>query len=626
MSLASRALSALVFLSLAVSTGAREAHNLVLFVPDGLRAKIVDAKSAPAFARLRDEGVNFINSHSLFPTFTTANASAFATGHLLGDSGDFGNYIYSGFPVASAKGTVTPFLESDPVLRDVDQHFGHGYLNEATILSLASGFYSTAAIGKLGPAAIFDLKSLEQPAEEARTLLVDDMTGHEGGAPLSKRWIEAFERAGIALAAPGRGANADSGAFDRPGTHVADTDQQRYFLDVAIKVVLPEFKRAGRPFVLVYWSRDPDGSQHNQGDSFGSLIPGINGPTSLAGVRSASDALESIEDALKSEGLFATTDMIVAADHGFSTISRASQTSRAARRHYADVRAGELPLGFLAIDLAAALQAQGAALKLFDPDRGGAEVDLLTQHPARGNAIIGVDAASPELVVAANGGSDLLYLPVRSSAERRHMLAAAIVDELVRQDYTSGVFVDESQTGAIPGTLSTRFIGLDGTAVTPHPAIIVSFKSFSTACGRAAVLCAAEVADSPLQQGQGMHGAFSRADTWNFMAARGPDFKSSEVDRMPASNADVSVTIAYLLHLEVPSVGQLKGRVLAEALRGGPAQRAISSERTESEPAANGLRTVAVSERVGPTVYFDVAGSLGRTFGLSASGLSKSSR
>jgi hypothetical protein len=33
-------------------------------------------------ARLRDEGVNFRNSHSVFPTFTTANASAFSTGHL----------------------------------------------------------------------------------------------------------------------------------------------------------------------------------------------------------------------------------------------------------------------------------------------------------------------------------------------------------------------------------------------------------------------------------------------------------------------------------------------------------------------------------------------------------------
>src|SRR3954467_2930650 len=90
-------------------------HNLILFVPDGLRAQIVDAATAPAMARLRDEGVDFRNSHSLFPTFTTANASAFATGHLLGDTGDWANTLYTAVPLQK---TVTPFLENDLVLRE----------------------------------------------------------------------------------------------------------------------------------------------------------------------------------------------------------------------------------------------------------------------------------------------------------------------------------------------------------------------------------------------------------------------------------------------------------------------------------------------------------------------------
>ena len=45
-------------------------------------------------AEVRDKGVNFKNPHSLFPTFTMANASAMATGHYLGDTGDFSNTIY----------------------------------------------------------------------------------------------------------------------------------------------------------------------------------------------------------------------------------------------------------------------------------------------------------------------------------------------------------------------------------------------------------------------------------------------------------------------------------------------------------------------------------------------------
>src|ERR1700749_519770 len=73
-------------------------HNIILFVPDGLRGLTVKPETAPAMAAIRDNGVNFTNSHSLFPTFTTANASALATGHHLGDTGDFSNTIYTGYP------------------------------------------------------------------------------------------------------------------------------------------------------------------------------------------------------------------------------------------------------------------------------------------------------------------------------------------------------------------------------------------------------------------------------------------------------------------------------------------------------------------------------------------------
>ncbi|HET6838852.1 MAG TPA: alkaline phosphatase family protein, partial [Bradyrhizobium sp.] len=42
-------------------------RNLILFVPDGLRGRIVTPQTAPAMAEVRDRGVNFGNSHSLFP-------------------------------------------------------------------------------------------------------------------------------------------------------------------------------------------------------------------------------------------------------------------------------------------------------------------------------------------------------------------------------------------------------------------------------------------------------------------------------------------------------------------------------------------------------------------------------
>src|SRR5450631_3282002 len=160
MSLRSKTLHVLALTVLGLqltAAGAEPPHNVILFVPDGLRALMVTPERAPTMAAIRDKGVNFKNSHSLFPTFTTANASAMATGHYLGDTGDFSNTIYTGYPVGPADGTVTPFLENDAVLFDVDEHFEGNYLNEETILKMARGQgSSTAAFGKLGPTLIFD--------------------------------------------------------------------------------------------------------------------------------------------------------------------------------------------------------------------------------------------------------------------------------------------------------------------------------------------------------------------------------------------------------------------------------------------------------------------------------------
>ena len=121
-------------------------HSVLLFVADGLRPGMVNDQTAPTMAALMARGVRFTNTHSIFPTFTTANASGMATGHLLGDTGDFSNTIYTAFPVSNAADSSTPSLESDPVLGDVDAHFSGDYLNEETILKGArmAGF-STAS-------------------------------------------------------------------------------------------------------------------------------------------------------------------------------------------------------------------------------------------------------------------------------------------------------------------------------------------------------------------------------------------------------------------------------------------------------------------------------------------------
>jgi predicted AlkP superfamily pyrophosphatase or phosphodiesterase len=593
-----------------LSAGAASAQNntprnLILFVPDGLRGRIVSPQTAPAMAEIRDKGVNFKNSHSLFPTFTTANASAMSTGHYLGDTGDFSNTIYTGYTSVPAGDTVVPFLENDAVLGDVDEHFNGDYLNEETILKMAraKGF-STAAIGKLGPTLIFD-----HTDRGKNTIVIDDSTGAKTGVPLSDEMKDALTKANLPLATPSRGENGNVGDAKKPGTTVANVAQQAYMADAATKVVLPMFKARNKPFVLVFWSRDPDGSQHNHGDSLNTITPGINGPTSMAGIKNADNNLAQLRKALDDLGLTASTNIIVSSDHGFSTISKESKTSPSAKISYDDTPKDFLPMGFLAIDLSKAL-----SLPLFDPNDKNAKV-AEGAHPKAGNGVLGQDPAKPDVVIATNGGSDLIYLPGKD-----RKLADRTIKALLEQDYVSGLFVDD-ELGRFPGTLPMSQLNLKGKAATPNPSIVVNFRSWSSGCEEQ-TNCSVQVADTVLRQGQGMHGSFSRGDTLNFTAAIGPDFKSGYVDNLPVSNADVGITAAKVMGLLQQPKGHLIGRVMTEAMPNGTTPQAYAGS-VKSKPSANGLRTVLNFQRVGTQRYFDTAGFPGRTLGLEEEGKQK---
>src|SRR6202035_1368718 len=241
--------------------------------------------------------------------------------------------------------------------------------------------------------------------------------------------------------------------------------------------------------------------------------------------------LAQLRKALDDLGLAASTNIIIASDHGFSTISKESKTSPAAKISYDDTPKDFLPMGFLAIDLAKALE-----LPLFDPNDNNARI-ADNAHPKAGNGVLGQDPLKPDLVVATNGGSDLIYLPNRDKK-----LTERTIKALLEQDYVSGLFVDD-KLGHSPGTLPMSQIGLKGKAVTPNPSIVVNFHSYAAGCDEP-TNCSVEVADTVLRQGQGMHGSFGRGDTMNFPAAIGPDFKAGYVDPLPVSNADVGMTIA----------------------------------------------------------------------------------
>lgn len=360
------------------------------------------------------------------------------------------------------------------------------------------------------------------------------------------------------------------------------------------EIALPRFKHEGRPFLLIYRLAEPSNTTH-------ALYKQDPGP--------ANAALESIEAALKAADLFDTTDIVVAAEQVLARVAKVSATSRARSLLPRDKHVGTLPPGFLAIDITAALQEQDPSFGLFDPDRGHAYVDWDSRgHPAEGNGIIAehFEPSQPYVTIEAHGVYDSIYLADSLSRQERRATARLIVATLLKQDYLGGVFVDEARLGGVPGALAPTYIaGKAGDGKLPD--IVVSFDSSNGGCARP-VTCTSVTADTRLMEGEAIPSRMSRTGTWTFMAARGPDFQRGLIDRLPASNADITRTIAELLHLDTDLEG---GRVLIESLACIQVSHSPAAQDRVllSKPSTSGFITQLRLQFLGRRSYFDSAAS-----------------
>ncbi len=152
------------------------------------------------------------------------------------------------------------FLENDAVLGEMNDHFDGNYLGEESLLAAArkAGF-ATAAIGKVGPTAIQDVTERTAPAPSLSTTRRErrmDCRWH----PMSRQ--------------PSR-----PQGWHRPRRRPAapNDEQQKYMAAIATKAVLPMLVNSGKDVLMLFWSRDPDATQHNQNDSLGKLVPDIMG-------------------------------------------------------------------------------------------------------------------------------------------------------------------------------------------------------------------------------------------------------------------------------------------------------------------------------------------------------------
>lgn len=574
-------------------------RNVVIFVADGLRYDSVTPETGPTFLKIRREGVDFTSSHSAYPTLTTVNAAVIATGHMPGDTGNYANSFYTGFPVKCAEGAPLAFVEDNCILRDIKSHFSNDYIAQTTLLQAArQAGINTVLVGKKGPLAIQYLPALDSKNDSVEGpvgIFIDESTNKSEFSPTIGGPLAAEIKAATGLAAP-----ADTSA--------PNLAQQAYQQNAVTQVLIPRLKQSGKPFAMLYWSRDPDATQHAAADSEGKLVPGINSTNDRSAIYNADRDLKAILDALKFQGLDGNTDVIVVADHGFSTIGKGIPTADG------EIPNSTLPSGFLALDVADWL-----GRKIFDPMRANAEVDLASGEHPTGYALIGDSAEKPEAILVSNGNTEFIYVP---EGPNRRAIASKLIAKLATAPYTGGLFVNDAvidgKPGDFAGAVPMSQINMIGSSKVPQPTIILALRSFvAKGCTLGELLCAVELSDTSLATGHGNHGSFSRADTRNFMAAIGPDFKTGAQVSSPVGNMDVAPTAAKLLGISLNGPGTLTGRVMEEALKDGKPvkveMRTIASPKT-----ADGLQTVVKTQVVGNTHYLDVGGVPGRVVGLPA--------
>ena len=259
---------------------------VIVFVVDGLRPDAITAELTPTLCRLRSEGVDFTNSHSVFPTVTRVNAAAIGTGMHPGSTGILGNQMYAA-AVDSRRALDTG---NHRRLLELDQATGGRLVLTETLaerLHARAMRLASVSSGSTGSALLTNAR-----APHGIGVLVN------GAFDPGKLVAWPADVSGAILAkfgpAPARG------AFPRYDAVVTWTQQ------VLREYVLPELA----PDVVINWLTEPDHSQHHLG---------VGSPSSLEALANDDREIARVLTTLDDRGLTPSTDVLVVSDHGFTT-------------------------------------------------------------------------------------------------------------------------------------------------------------------------------------------------------------------------------------------------------------------------------------------------------------------
>jgi arylsulfatase A-like enzyme len=457
-------------------------------VVDGLRPDAITPEDTPTLFRLRAEGVDFANSHAVFPTVTRVNAATLSTGAQPGTHGIVGNQIF--VPAVDAGRALD--TGDYRRLRRLDEVSGGRLLLTPTLAERlhARGLrLAGVSSGSTGSAFLLNPK-----APSGVGVLVNGYfdPGRVVAYPsdASETILAKFG------AAPPKGPGGQ-----RYDAAVTWTER------VLREWVLPELS----PDVVLNWLTEPDHTQH---------AAGVGSPAACEALRNSDREIASVLAALDDLGRSAVTDVLVASDHGFTTNTAGVDVGRAL------------------VD---------AGLKAA-PD-------------------------STDVVLASSGQAVALHV------EAHHPQRIARLARFVQsQDWGGVVFAAPRRPGdprgAIDGTFSLELVHAASRSRGPDLLFTFPWASRPNAFGvPGSDLAATSGGAAPYASD---HGSMSPWNVLNTLIARGPRFKRGAIVRTPAGNADVAPTILSLLGFE--DAKALDGRVLTEALDGGPDQEQLAVE------------------------------------------------
>ena len=431
----------------------------MLFVPDGLRALMATPQTAPAMAAIRDRA-------SISPTRIRCSRPSrrptprpWRPATISATPAISATRSTPASRSPSAGDSVTPFLESDRCwAMSTSISPATTSTRRRSCRRRATQGYSTAAIGKLGPALIFDHTDAHRRADHRRRR-------RDRHAPTAFRCRPRCSRGAAAGGPAARGAGPRRQRQGRqrrrrPAPRSPTSTQQDYFADVATKVgaaAVQGARQAVRSGVLVARPRRHPAQSGRQPRS----ADARHQRPDLAR-RDQERRRQSRPHSRRRSPISASPRRPTSSSPPITASRRSPSRARPApprRRSYADVPPGLLPPGFRC----ARSRRRRSACRSSTPTTRTRPVAAGT-HPRCGNGLIGTDPDEAPY----RGRGQWRLRPRLSPAARDRALAGSASSPRCSHRTMSAACSSTTSSAVSRARLPLSAINLHGAAVTPH--------------------------------------------------------------------------------------------------------------------------------------------------------------